>query len=115
MDLQDIDMRTQPLDAPLDGVEDVLPAEADFVDHCTVVRGHGSSHGLRVVFCHAHEAFGEDYELVAGNGILLDRFADDAFAVAVGVDVCGLFQQSTLADTLRLWLCVGRQHVRPMC
>lgn len=42
------------------------------------------------LFADAAEAFGHDYEFLAGDVVFLDGFADDFFGGAVGVDVCGV-------------------------
>ena len=94
MDLQHIDVCPESLDARFDGVEDVLSAEADLVHHSAVVDAHGAGHACGVVGGDAEEAFGEDDEFLARDGVLFDGFADYAFGFAVGVDVCCLRKTS---------------------
>lgn len=87
MDLQDIDVGTQPLDTGVDSVEDVLAREADAVDPGAVVGARGRDGGLVALVVDAEIALGQDDDAVAGDVVFLQRFADDLFGFAVGVDV----------------------------
>lgn len=87
MDLKDIDVCSKALDTLLDGVEDVLTAETDLVDHLAVVGGNRCDTEGRVLFVYTEVAFREEDELVAGDVVLLDGFGDDLLGDAVGVDV----------------------------
>jgi len=61
MNLQDIDVRAQPLDARLDGVKDVLARQANAIDElAVVVRGGGDGRLDARVVGHAEIAFAED-------------------------------------------------------
>ena len=93
VDLQQVEVRR--VEAPqrgLDGGEDGLPREPGLVDVVFALLdllavGDGAHVGL---LAHDAVAFGQDDELVAGEGVFFDRFADDFFRDAVGVDVGGV-------------------------
>jgi hypothetical protein len=87
VDLQHIDVRAQPLYALIHGVEDVFPAEAHLVYVVVVICGYGCDAEGGVVFVDAEVAFGEDDDFAAGDVVLFEGFADDAFGDSVGVDV----------------------------
>ena len=90
MYLQHVDIRAQPFQACFYSIEDVFPAQADLIDHFSIVRAHGTDARLCVVRRHTKVAFREDDEFAARDVVFLDRFADDFFREAVGIDVCGL-------------------------
>ena len=87
MDLQHVDIGSQPLDAPLHRIEDVLPAQPDLIDHRPVVRAHRRDVDFAVLLGDAEETLAQDDELLARDVVLLDGLADELFAAAVGVDV----------------------------
>lgn len=87
VDLQDVDIRAEALDALLDRVEDVLTAETNLVDHFAVVSGNRCDAEGWVLFIDAEVAFGEEHELVAWNTVLLDGFGNDLLGDAMRVDI----------------------------
>jgi len=87
MDLQDIDVGAQSLYTLLYCVEDVLTAQANLVDHFTVVLTNLSNTQARIFFVDTKVAFGEDDDLVSWDVVLLQRLSDDSLGDAVGVDV----------------------------
>lgn len=58
MDLQYVDVRAQTGDTGIDGVEDVLPREADAVDETAVVGTRGRDRGHAAFVVDAEVAFG---------------------------------------------------------
>ena len=87
VNLQNIDVGTKALGALFNGVEDVLPAETNPVDHLAVVGRDRRDGEGRVFFVDAEVAFREEDDLVARDVVLLEGFADDLLGDAVGVDV----------------------------
>ena len=71
----------------------MLAAEADLVDHSTVIDGACRDGNGRIFINDAEVAFREEDELVAGDVVLLDGFGDDLLGDAVGVNI-GLEQLS---------------------
>jgi hypothetical protein len=65
----------------------VFPAEAHLVYVVVVICGYGCDAEGGVVFVDAEVAFGEDDDFAAGDVVLFEGFADDAFGDSVGVDV----------------------------
>lgn len=57
VDLQYVDVRAESLNALLDSVEDVLAAEADLVDHFTIVYGNRRNSERWIFFGDAEIAF----------------------------------------------------------
>jgi hypothetical protein len=87
MNLENVDVGAQPFDALLHGIEDVLPAQSDFIYGLTVVC-HRLGDGLAEIgFVDAKVAFREDDDLAAGDVVLLESLAYDAFGLTVRVDV----------------------------
>lgn len=87
VDLQHVDVRPQPGDALVHRVNNVFPAEADLVEHVVVVdRAHGDV-VRRCVGSHAEVAFTQDHQILPRDLVLGDGLADDAFRLAVRVDV----------------------------
>lgn len=97
MDLQDIDIRAQTLNTSVDSVEDVLARETDAVHEAAVVTARGGDWRELALVVNAEEAFGEDDDAVAGDGVFLEGFAEDLFGDTVGVDV-GLRSVSSFAS-----------------
>jgi hypothetical protein len=87
VNLQNIDVCTKAFDALFNGVEDVLTAETNLVDHLAVVGRDRCDAEGRVFFVDAEVAFREEDDLVARDVVLLEGFADDLLGDAVGVDV----------------------------
>ena len=87
MDLQYINIRTQPLYTPIHRIEDMLPAQSNLIHHFAVVGCHSGDAGLGARGGDAEIAFREDYDLLAGNFILFKGFADYFFGAAVGVNI----------------------------
>jgi hypothetical protein len=104
VDLEHIDICAETLDALLDGIEDVLAAKTDLVDHLAIVYRHGCDTECGILLVHAEVALGEEDKFLARDVVLLDGFGDDLLGDAVGVDV-GLEQSS--ATVLRYDM-VGR-------
>jgi hypothetical protein len=93
VDLEHIDICAETLDALLDGIEDVLAAKTDLVDHLAIVYRHGCDTECGILLVHAEVALGEEDKFLARDVVLLDGFGDDLLGDAVGVDV-GLEQSS---------------------
>jgi hypothetical protein len=93
VDLEHIDICAETLDALLDGIEDVLAAETNLVDHLAIVYRDGCDTECRIFLVNAEVALGEEDKLLARDVVLLDGFGDDLLRDAVGVDI-GLEQLS---------------------
>lgn len=87
MDLEDIDVRAQSLDALLYCIEDVLAAQTDLVHILAFVRVRSVDREPDVVFVDAKVALREDDDLAAGDIELLERLANNSLGLAVGVYV----------------------------
>jgi hypothetical protein len=75
VDLQNIDIRSQSSNTFIDGIDDVLTAQAHLVQHITFVFPIPTAcYGLRG---DAKEAFGEDDEPFSWDLVLLDCLAYD--------------------------------------
>ena len=98
MNLQHIDIRTQPLDTRLDRIKNMLPRQPHLIHKLPIVNAvlgripFASRRSRRI---NAEETFGENDQFRAWDFVLADGFADDFFGAAEGVDV-GLFWGSTL-------------------
>ena len=88
MNLENVDVRAESLNALVHCIKNVLPAESDVVDVVAVVGAHGCDRLPDVVLVDAEVAFRKNDDLGAGNVVLLEGFANDALGKAVGVDVC---------------------------
>lgn len=88
VDLQNIDVCAEALDALLDSVEDVFAAEADLVDHLAIIGGYRRNTERWILLVDAEIAFREENELVAGNVVLRDGFGDNLLRDAMGIYVC---------------------------
>lgn len=102
VDLKHIDICAETLDALLDGIEDVLAAETNLVDHLAIVCGDRCDSECGIFLVDAEVALGEEDKLLARDVVLLDGFGDDLLGDTVGVDV-GLKQLSAIVlcyDTL---------------
>lgn len=99
MDLQYVDVCAQPLHAGVDRVQDMLPRQPDPVKPPPVVFGDGGDLGLRTGRVDAEVAFREQHDVLAGDGVFLESFADYLFRAAVGVDICLCYPVSVLPDT----------------
>jgi hypothetical protein len=89
MDLEHINVRAQPLNAFINRIQDVLPAQPHAVRPLAIIRDtpDGCSAALTVVI-NAKVTFTKDHDLVSWDVILLQRLADDLLRRAVGVRVC---------------------------
>lgn len=99
MDLQYVDVCAQPLHAGVDRVQDMLPRQPDPVKPPPVVFGDGGDLGLRTGRVDAEVAFREQHDVLAGDGVFPESFADYLFRAAVGVDICLCYPVSVLPDT----------------
>jgi hypothetical protein len=79
MYLQYVDIRAQAFHTFLHRIKDVLPAQSHLIYHITIIRSEAGERSAGTLLLHTEEAFREDDELAAGNGVLLEGFADDAF------------------------------------
>ena len=85
-----VNVRAQPLNTAVNSIKNMLATQADLIDPVAVILGDGSDAGVAAVLGDAEVAFTEDDDFAAGDFVLLECFGDDAFAVAVGVDVRGV-------------------------
>lgn len=108
MDLKNVDVRPQSLHAPIHGIEDMLPAKTDLIDHLAIVRGHGADSRLSTTGIDAEVAFRQDDELLPWYVVLLDGFADDLFRSAIGVYVSLLKSSAKLRA--RGWYGAGARY-----
>ena len=101
MDLQDIDVGAQSLYTLLYCVEDVLTAQANLVDHFTVVLTNLSNAQARIFFVDTKVAFGEDDDLASWDIVLLQGLSNDPLGDAMGVDV-GLWVDNQYGILMRV-------------
>lgn len=87
MDLKYIDICAEAPDALLDGIEDVLAAETDLVDHLAIICRDGRDTECGIFLVDAEVALGEENELLARDVVLLDSFGNDLLRDTVGVNV----------------------------
>lgn len=87
MNLQNIDIRAQSLNAGIDSIEDMLPGQTDTVNELAVVFAREPDRRLLTLIVDAEVAFGEDDDAVPRDVELLQGFAQDLFRLAVRVDV----------------------------
>lgn len=87
MDLKDIDVGSEPLHTRVDGIKNVFAAESDTVDHDAVIDRTLHERQLSTVVADAKVTFGEDCHILAWDLERLQRFADDAFTVTMGVEI----------------------------
>ena len=87
MNLQHINIRTQPLHTLLHRIENMLPRQP-YLIHILGIISHGSRNWNRgIFFVDAEVAFREDDDFGAGDVVGFEGFGDDAFGGAVGVYV----------------------------
>jgi hypothetical protein len=87
VDLQDVNVRSQALDASLNGVEDVFPAQTNAVDKVAVVGRHGRNGRLLAGRINPKVALGQDDYVGARNLVMAQSLANNLFTASVGVDV----------------------------
>ena len=93
MNLQHIDIRTQPLDTRLHRIKDMLPRQPHLIHKVPVIGavfGRIPLPARRARRINAEETFREKDDFRARDVVFTDGFADDFFGAAEGVDV-GLF------------------------
>lgn len=93
VNLKHIDVCAETLDTLLDGIEDVLAAETNLVDHLAIVYRDRRDTERGIFLVDAEVALGEKDNLLARDVVLLDGFGDDLLGDAVRVNV-GLEQLS---------------------
>lgn len=93
MDLQDVDICSQPSNARIHGGEDVFSRQAHAIDHVSIINRHlckdlGLAQALELVgIGKSAEHFRHDDDPFAGDVVFLECATDDALGGAVGVDV----------------------------
>lgn len=87
MDLKDIDICAQTLDASIDGVEDMLARQSGAIDKWTVVGSRGRNGREVALVVDAEEALGENDHAVARNVVLLQGLSNNFLGFTVGVDI----------------------------
>lgn len=96
MNLQNIDVGAKSLDAGANSIEDMLPRQANLIDHFSVISAQGCNRWLRARY-NAKVAFAQDYNLRAGDVVLFESFPNDFFGTTIGVDVgLGCWTESTI-------------------
>jgi hypothetical protein len=84
VDLEDVDIGAQPLDARIYGVKYMLPRQADPINPGTIVCGNIPSSQLLIRFVvDAEVTFGENDDPRPRNVEFLQCLADDLFGFAV--------------------------------
>lgn len=95
MNLQNINVCSQPLDAAFHGVENVLAREANAVDQGAVVRGHGRNWWLGAGGVDAEIHLGEYDDAGAGDfedpQRLSDKLLGLSIAICVGLETSARF------------------------
>ena len=115
MNLQDIDVSSQSLDASIDGIKDMLAGQADAVHVWAIVLAGKRNRRLLSFVINAEEALGENDDAVTRDVVFLQGFAYDFFGAAVGVDV-GLVGSVSTAIMVQLWGWTGGRLVQcPKC
>jgi hypothetical protein len=83
VDLEDIDVRTQSLDALLHRIKDVLATQANLVHRFAVIDHGLGDWATEVRLVDTKVAFGEEDDFLTRDIELLDSLANDALGLAV--------------------------------
>lgn len=94
MYLKEVYVRTQSFDTCINCVKNVFPTESDSIDHDAIVGCALLQRKLSPIMADTKVTFGEQRDVLAGNIIFFQSFANDALAVSMRVEV-GLFVLST--------------------
>jgi hypothetical protein len=109
VDLENVDVGAQALNAGVDGVENVLAGETDAVHELAIVDSRGGDRGHLAFVVDTEEALGQEDNAVAGDVVFLEGLAEDFFGLAVRVDVGlivssdivgGIWQEHTVSQVL---------------
>lgn len=84
--LKNIDVRSEALDARINSIKDMLPAQAALVYSLPIIDGKPQiERSSLLVNC--VETLAHNHDLGAGNGVLFHELCKDLFRAAVGVRV----------------------------
>lgn len=77
MDLEDIDIRAQPLNACVYSIKDVFSAKANLIHHVSIIGAESRYRRLRARGVHAKVTFAENHDAGARNRVLAESFPND--------------------------------------
>lgn len=88
MDLQNVDMGSQSRNTLVNSIKDMLPAQANLIDHLAIICTRSSNRWLASIARNSEIAFAQDDDFVSRDIVFLEGLADDLFRASVGVDIC---------------------------
>jgi hypothetical protein len=87
VDLEQIDVCPKPGHACVHRIKDMFTAQANPVDHRTVILNALYQGQLSSVMAHSEITFGENGDVLSRNFVRLQSLANDSFTVTMGIKV----------------------------